>query len=391
VAEINSQGGFAKQYQVLVNPDQLRHYNVSVAEVYQAVARNNANAGGGVLPQYAEQFLIRGVGLVKSEDDLRSIVIRESAATPVYLRDVAEVKIGPGRDGALIKNGVTESVGGIALMMAGGNAKAIVTKIKARVEQINSKGMLPDDLQIVPYYDRSELVDAAIHTVVKVLMEGIVLVVIVLFLFLGDALLGDCGGHIGADAAADLHLHELSGHFGQSHVAGRAGHCHRPDGRRFGGGGGKRLPPAGPRAQYGESKVRIILRAVVEVATPVIFGVGIIILVFLPLMTLQGMEGKMFAPLAYTIAIALAISLVLSLTLTPVLSSYLLKAPGPWRWPWWRRRGPRHPRHQGDEEILPADAALGAGHEKRTITLAVGGFLATLAILPFLARPSFPK
>lgn len=393
VAEINSQGGFAKQYQVLVNPDQLRHYAVSVAEVYQAVARNNANAGGGVLPQYAEQYLIRGVGLVKSVEDLEGIVIRESAATPVYLRDVAEVKVGPGvRDGALIKNGVTESVGGIALMMAGGNAKAIVTKIKERVEQINSKGMLPEGLKIVPYYDRSELVDAAIHTVVKVLMEGIVLVVIVLFVFLGDVrssvivvstlvltplLTFICMNYLGISA----NLMSLGG------LAIAIGLM--VDGSVVVVENAFLL--LGQTRESGESKIRIILRAVVEVATPVIFGVGIIILVFLPLMTLQGMEGKMFSPLAYTIAIALAISLVLSLTVTPVLSSYLLKAPK------------AHEGHAGGEEdhdtrVIKAIKSRylkmlhwALGNEKRTIALAVSGFLATLAILPFLGTAFIPE
>ena len=187
VAEINSQGGFAKQYQVLVNPDRLRHFGLSVADVYQAVGRNNANAGGGVLPQYAEQYLIRGVGLVRDLDDLRAIVLREKDGVPVYVRDVAEVQIGHEvRQGALIKNGTTESVGGIVLMLSGGNAKAVVSKIKERVDEINAKGMLPDGLKIVAYYDRSELVDAALWTVTKVLLEGVVLVVVVLFLFLGD-------------------------------------------------------------------------------------------------------------------------------------------------------------------------------------------------------------
>jgi len=389
VAEINSQGGFAKQYQVLVNPDQLRHYSVSVAEVYQAVARNNANAGGGVLPQYAEQYLIRGVGLVKTEDDLRTIVIRESAATPVYLRDVAEVKIGPGvRDGALTKNGVTESVGGIALMMAGGNAKAIVTKIKDRVEQINSKGMLPDGLKIAPYYDRSELVDAAIHTVVKVLMEGIVLVVIVLFVFLGDV-------RSSVIVVSTLVLTPLltficMNYFGISANLMSLGGLAIAIGLMVDGSVvvvENAFLLLGQTRDSGESRSRIILRAVVEVATPVIFGVGIIILVFLPLMTLQGMEGKMFAPLAYTIAIALAISLVLSLTVTPVLSSYLLKAPAS---------------HGADDDhdtrvikmmksryLKMLHWAL--GNEKRTITLAVGGFLATLAILPFLGTAFIPE
>ncbi|HEY1181124.1 MAG TPA: efflux RND transporter permease subunit, partial [Rhodocyclaceae bacterium] len=187
VAEINSQGGYIKQYQMLVNPDRLRHYKISIQDVYQAVAHNNANSGGGVLPQYAEQYLIRGIGLARDLEDLGQIVLKEKDGTPVYLRDVAEVTIGHDvRQGAIIKNGVTESVGGVVMMLAGGNAKEIVGRIKARVQEINDRGMLPGGLKVVPYYDRSELVDAALWTVTKVLIEGVFLVVIVLFLFLGD-------------------------------------------------------------------------------------------------------------------------------------------------------------------------------------------------------------
>lgn len=390
VAEINSQGGFARQYQVLVNPDQLRHYGVGIADVYQAVARNNANAGGGVLPRYAEQYLIRGVGLVRSEDDLRAIVIRESAGTPVYLRDVAEVRIGPGvRDGALVKNGHTEAVGGIVLMMAGGNAKDIVSRVKERVEEINAKGMLPDGLRVVPYYDRSELVDAALHTVTKVLMEGILLVVIILFLFLGDVrsslivvatlvltplLTFICMNYLGISA----NLMSLGG------LAIAIGLM--VDGSVVVVENAFLL--LGRADAMGESKVRVILRAVVEVATPVIFGVGIIILVFLPLMTLQGMEGKMFAPLAYTIAIALGISLILSLTVTPVLSSYMLRAP----------------KHHGvddqDHDTIMIRAMkrryLGMlrwalGNERKTILVAGGVFVATIAIVPFLGTAFIPE
>ena len=138
VAEINSQGGFAKQYQVLVNPDKLRHFGLSIADVYLAVGRNNANACGGVLPQYAEQYLIRGVGLIKDLDDMRAIVLREKDGVPVRVGDVAEVKIGHDvRQGAVVKNGVTEAVGGVVMMIAGGNAKEVVGRIKARVDAVS--------------------------------------------------------------------------------------------------------------------------------------------------------------------------------------------------------------------------------------------------------------
>jgi len=386
VAEINSQGGYAKQYQVLVNPDKLRHFGLTVSDVYQAVGRNNANAGGGVLPQYAEQYLIRGIGLVRDLEDLRAIVLKEKDGVPVYVRDVAEVQIGHEvRQGAVIKNGVTEAVGGVVMMIAGGNAKAVVSKIKERVNEINAKGMLPDGLKIVPYYDRSELVDAALWTVTKVLLEGVVLVVVVLFLFLGDV-------RSSLIVVATLVLTPLLTFMAMNKL-GISANLMSLGGLAIAIGlmvdGSvvvveNAFLQLGRNAKTGESQTRVILRAVVEVATPVIFGVGIIILVFLPLMTLQGMEGKMFAPLAYTIAIALGISLILSMTLTPVMSTYLLKPPA----------------HDGDHDTKLIAAMKqrymkmlhwALGNEKKTVSLAVGAFAVTVGLLPFLGTAFIPE
>ncbi|KOC19150.1 cytochrome C peroxidase [Comamonas testosteroni] len=327
VAEINSQGGYVKQYQVLVDPARLRHYNLSVRQVVQAVADNNANASGGILPQVTEQYLIRGVGMIRTLDDIGNIVLKEQGGVPVYVRDVAKVQIDAEvRQGAIIKGGYTESVSGIVLMMRGGNAKEVVTRVKERVAEINAKGMLPGGLQIVPYYDRTDLVDSALWTVGKVLIEGIFLVVVVLFIFLGDvrsslivvatliitplttfilmnkygisANLMSLGGlAIAIGLMVDATVVVVENVF---HKLGQAGNSR------------------------GE-RIRTVLSATVEVATPTIFGIAIIILVFLPLMTLQGIEGKMFGPLALTIAMALAISLAVSLFLSPVLCSYFLK------------------------------------------------------------------
>ena len=324
VAEINSQGGYVKQYQALVNPDRMRHYKVTLQEVYQALARNNANSGGGVLPRYSEQYLIRGVGLIKSLDDIRMIVLKEQGGVPVFMRDVAEVTIGHEvRYGALLKNGITESVGGIVMMIRAGNAKEIVNRIKQRVEEINDKGMLPDGLQIVSYYDRSELVDAALLTVIKVLLEGVVLVIIVLFLFLGDV-------RSSLIVVTSLVLTPLITFMVMNHY-GLSANLMSLGGLAIATGlivDGSVVVVENTFQRLAErkdiSRMQVILDAASEVATPVIFGISIIILVFLPLMTLQGMEGKMFAPLAFTIAIALFVSLILALTLTPVLCSYLL-------------------------------------------------------------------
>ena len=333
VAEINSTGGFVKQYETLADPQKLHYYKLTIGDVLNALARNNANAGGGILPQHAEQYLVRSVGLIHDLDDIRNIVLKETGGTPVYIRDVGQVRLGTEvRYGAMIKGGYTEAVGGVVLMTSGGNAKEIVSRVKERVAEINSEHMIPGGLQIVPYYDRSTLVDAAIHTVTEVLGEGILFVIVVLFLFLGDlrsslivsanllltplltfmvmnkielsANLMSLGGlAIAIGLMVDGSVVVVENVFAKLSHARH--HADEPVTTGY--------------------KVQLVLNAVGEVATPVLFGVTIIILVFLPLMTLEGMEGKMFAPLAYTIAIALGISLILSLTLSPVLSSYLLK------------------------------------------------------------------
>ncbi|MBN9423386.1 MAG: cytochrome-c peroxidase [Candidatus Accumulibacter sp. 66-26] len=383
VAEINSQGGYVKQYQVLVNPDKLRYYKLAIQDVYQAVARNNANSGGGVLPHYAEQYLIRGIGLVRDLDDLRSIVLKEVGGVPVYVRDVADVMFGHDvRQGALVKNGTTEAVGGIVMMTAGGNAKEVVSRVKARVQEINDKGMLPDGLKIVPYYDRSELVDAALWTVSKVLLEGVVLVVVVLFLFLGDVRSSLIV--VGTLVLTPLLTFMVMNRYGLSANLMSLGGLAIAVGLMVDGSVvvvENAFAHLGERKDSGESPLRIILRSVVEVATPVIFGIGIIILVFLPLMTLEGMEGKMFAPLAYTIAIALGISLILSLTLTPVLSSYLLK--GGAEHDTWLIAKIKAPYRR----IL--DWAL--SNERKTVSGVVGVFVGTLLLIPFLGTAFIPE
>lgn len=381
VAEINSTGGYVKQYQVLMDPFRMRHYGIVIADIHEALARNNANSSGGILPQGPEIFLVRGLGLITSVDDIRNIVLKEVDATPVYIRDVAEVRLGEEvRYGAMIKGGYTESVGGIVMMVASGNAKDIVQRIKARVAEINENGMLPDGLQIVPYYDRSELVDAAIATVSRVLMEGVVLVIIVLFLFLGDL-------RSSVVVIATLLLTPpltflVMNYYGMSANLMSLGGLAIAIGLMVDGSVVvvenvfARLGPA-----RGEERERRVFDAVMEVGTPVIFGICVIILVFLPLMTLEGMEGKMFAPLAYTIAIALAISLVLSLTLSPVLSFYLLKGGGDHDTALVRMLKAPYTRM--------LDFAL--HREKTTLLVAVLLFAGSISLFPFLGTSFIPE
>jgi heavy metal efflux system protein len=382
VAEINSMGGYVKQYHVLVNPNRLRHYDLTLAQVDRAIASNNANSSGNILPLHAEQYLIRGVGLIQSLDDIRNIVMKEVDGVPVFVRDVAEVKFGAEvRQGASIKGGYTESVAGIVMMLRGGNAKEIVGRVKAKVDEINDRKLLPGGLQIVPFYDRTDLVDAALWTVSKVLMEGIFLVVVVLFIFLGDVrsslivvatliitplvtFMVMNQQEISANLMSLGGLAIAIGLMVDSTVVVVENVYHR----------------LGHASDTRESRLQTILDAVVEVGTPVIFGICIIILVFLPLMALQGMEGKTFSPLAFTIAIALAVSLVVSLTLSPVLCAYILKGGA-----------------DKDTRIIAflksayhrlLNSAL--AHEKITIVTAIGLLALSFSLFPLLGKSFIP-
>ena len=327
VIDVNTLGGFVKQYQVLVDPAKLRKYDLTLHEIYGAVSRNNANAGGNILERHAERSIVRGLGLVKTLSDIESIIVKEAGGTPIFVRDVAEVRIGHAvRHGAAVLNGEREVVAGIILMLRGGNARRVVEAVSAKVNELHQTNVLSPGTTIVPFYDRIELVRAAIDTVRDALIEGIGLVVLVFFLFLGHVrsaiivtvtlivtplvtfiimerlglsanlmTLGGLAIAIGEIADGSLVVVEnVYRHLGN------------------------------PRARE-QGRLNVILQATKEVGRPILFGVLIISVVFLPLMTLHGMEGKMFAPLAYTLVIALLASVLATLTLSPVLASLFLR------------------------------------------------------------------
>ena len=256
VAEINSTGGYVKQYQVLVDPNRLRYYKVSIGDVYQALARNNANSGGGVLPQGAEAFLVRGIGLIRDLDDIRSIVLKEVGAIPVYIRDVAEVTIGEEvRAGAMIKDGYTEAAGGIVLMIRAGNAKEVVSRVKARVQGDQR-----------PQHAARRAEDRALLRPLRARRRGAL-----------DGHEGADRGRVpggrgavplprrralepdrrrdaGADAAPHVHRDEPLRPVGEPDVARRARDSDRPHGRRLGGGDRARVREA--RAEHPANRAR---------------------------------------------------------------------------------------------------------------------------------------
>jgi cobalt-zinc-cadmium resistance protein CzcA len=382
VAEVNSIGGFVKEYHVLVDPNRLRHYDLTLGAVDRAIASNNANASGNILPLHAEQYLIRGVGLIQTLDDIRNIVLKERDGVPIYVRDVAEVKFGEEvRQGASVKGGYTESVAGIVMMLANGNAKEIVGRLKEKIADINERGLLPGGLQIVPFYDRTDLVDAALGTVYSTLMESMILVIVVLFVFLGNL-------RTSLVVVSTLVITPLVT-FMIMNQQGIAANLMSLGGLTI--ALGMMVDPTvvvvenvfqrlGQARGAGESKLETIVKATAEVGTPVIFGVMVTVLVFLPLMTLQGMEGKTFSPLAVTIAISLMVALVVSVLLSPVLSDYILKG--------------------GSEQDTKIVAILKSMYlrvlnralasRKITIIIALSSLLLAFALFPFLGKSFIP-
>lgn len=326
IVDVKSHGGFVKQYQVMLNPDLLRKYDLAVRDVFHTIEKNNANAGGNILEKHGEKSVIRGLGLIQSLRDIDNIVLREFEGTPVYVRDVAEVRFGEAvRHGAVVYNGKREVVSGIVMLLRGGNARDAVEGIKRVVDEIHRKGVLPGNLSITPYYDRAELISKALNTVYLALLEGIGLVVLVLFLFLGNV-------RSALIVTATLITAPFATLFIMKQV-GITANLMSLGGLAIAIGmmvdGSIVMVENIFRMLSGQARDtdlnQLVKEASAEVARPVIFGTTIIIVVFLPLLSLQGVEGKMFSPLAYTIMIALVCSLTLSLFLSPVLASLTMR------------------------------------------------------------------
>jgi len=327
VTEVNSFGGFAKQYQVRLDPNKLQSYGLSLRDVLDAVVRNNANVGGAYIEHGSEQYLLRGIGLVETSQDIANIVVKTGAeGVPVFVRDVGEVVTGATvRQGAVTADGEGEIVVGIVMMLKGENSRAVAERVKQRVEQI--KKTLPEGIELIPFYDRTELVDRSIRTVVKNLVEGAILVIIVLVLLLGNwrgaALVASIIPLSMLFAAICMRIFNVSGNlmslgaldFGLI-VDGAVVMVENVVRRRA-------------EAQHHGSKEapeRTVLDACLEVGRPVVFAVAIIAIVYLPILSLTGIEGKMFKPMALTVVFALIGSLLLALTYVPAAMTLLLRS-----------------------------------------------------------------
>ncbi|HEX9022247.1 MAG TPA: CusA/CzcA family heavy metal efflux RND transporter [Geobacteraceae bacterium] len=327
VNEINSYGGYFKQYQVLVSPEKLVKYGVTVDDVYSAIGNNNENVGGNLLERGTDQYIVRGVGLIKDVGDIGNIVLKSSGGTPTYIRDVAEVKVGEAvRMGAAMKNGRDECVGGIVMMLRGENSRDVVRGVEEKVKEINGNNVLPDGIRIVPYYDRSGIVSASVGTVKKALVEGAILMLIVLYL-----LLNSIRGSLVVLVALPL---SLLATFVIMKVTGIGANLMSLGGLTISIGmiiDATIIQVENVQRHLSEGEgdhptMFTVLRAVMEVIKPSIFGELIIAITFIPILSLEGIEGKMFGPMAIKVAIALFASLLLSIFVIPALCGMFLKA-----------------------------------------------------------------
>jgi len=323
VAEVNAFGGHVRQYQVWLDPDRLLAHDLSIADVMEALERNNANAGGAYIEKGGEAQVVRGVGLVQSVEDLTNIVLKAVHGTPIRVGDVGTVVFdGEVRMGATTRDGEGEQVAGIVMTLLGSNARTTVAGLKRKLADVERS--LPEGVSLVPYYDRQELVDRTVATALKNLIEGGILVVIVLYLVLGN-LRGSLiiAAVIPLAMLAALILMVQAKLSGNLMSLGAIDFGILIDGAVVVVENALRLMQRRPRVDRRQN----VLDATLEVARPVAFGVTIILIVYLPVLTLQGVEGKLFKPLAYTVMFALFGALVVSLTTIPVLASLGLRTP----------------------------------------------------------------
>lgn len=328
IVEINSFGGYLKQYEVAVDPDALYSLNITIGEVFEALNRNNQNTGGSYIEKINKAYYIRSEGMIGKIKDIERIVITNRGGIPIHISDVGSVRFGSAkRFGAMTKDGEGECVGGIAMMLKGANANVVTKELEARVERVQK--MLPEGVRVEPYLNRSELVDRNISTVIRNLIEGALIVFIVLIIFLGNVRAGLIVASV--IPLAMLFAFILMRVFGVSAnlmslgaidfgivvdgsiviLEGMLAHIYS---RRLMG-----------RTLSAEEMDREVEAGAGHVARSATFAVLIILIVFFPLLTLTGIEGKYFTPMAKTLVFCIIGALILSLTYVPMMASLFLK------------------------------------------------------------------
>ncbi len=385
VSDINSWGGLTEQIQVVVDPQRLDRHRLGLGDVISAIESNNSTFTGGFVEHRSERLAVRGLGLVRDQADLGNVVVAADAGRTVLVRDVADVGRGAmARQGAVTRDGHGESVAGMVIMLKGENARDVGTRVKARIDEIQKT--LPTGTRIVPFYDQTEVIDRTSRTVRTNLVEGSLLVIVVLIVFLRDI-------RAALVVAAVIPLSMLVGFIGMR-VFGVSANLMSLGAIDFGlmvdgavvmmenfvrrrGEAEAALENAPP-----SSRLAMYTAAATEVARPILFGVLIIIAVYLPIFTLEGLEGKMFRPMAITVCSALFGALLLSLTAVPVVSSFVLgKGKAHHDGPWFTRLRARYVSHLDDA----------MRHRRRTLAVAVAVITVAIASVPFLGTEFMPR
>ncbi len=324
VTEVLGIGGFEKQYKIIVSPQALLTYDLTLPQVIERIRENNLNVGGSFIEKNGEEAVIRSIGLVKDIKDLEDIVIKSYDGKPVYLKDIAKIKVGGAiRRGIQTRNGGQEVVAGMVIKLYGTNSSEVIKNVEAKIKEINKA--LPEGVEIVPYYQQKDIVEASVSTVRNALLQGILLVILILFVFMGEFR----PSFVVAGAIPFSILFTFIGmkYFGISANLMSLGGLAIAIGMLV---DGTIVVVENIDRHLNESKGKgslfdIVKAASVEIYTPIIFAISIIIIVFLPLFTLQGVEGKTFRPLAYTVALAMFGSLIYALFLAPAISSLILR------------------------------------------------------------------
>src|SRR5215210_8063317 len=380
VADVNSWGGMVRQFHVLADPSKLSGYSLTLADLEAALDANNGNFGAGYIENRGERFTVRGLGRLGDTTDIANVVVAtRNGGTPVYVRDVAHVTEGAmPREGAVSRDGQGETLSGMIVMLKGANGRDVVSRVEARLTEIQP--LLPAGVTIRPFYNQGEVVDRTTSTVFKNLVEGGLLVTLILFLFLRNlraslitasviplsllfafTLMKRFGysANLMSLGALDFGLIVDASVVMVENFVRRLGHADT----------------------VGEDRRDTIRRAAFEVGRPIVFGVCIIIAVYLPIFSLQGLEGRMFTPMAFTVCVAVLGSLLIALAYVPVVSSYLL------------RHAEEQPSRWYEAVRTRYQSSLGwALANRRTVVLTASALLGlSLASVPFLGTEFMPK
>lgn len=385
VADVVSRGGFVKQYQVVPDLTKMKGLDLSLEQLFSALKRGNANAGGGYIEQGEQQFIIRGVGLLRSAADIGSVVVTERSGVPVLVRDIAEVATGfVPRQGVVSRDENDDIVTGIILMRKGENPSLVLQAVKERIDALNN-GILPQGVTLTPYYDRTWLIDTTLKTVFTNLMEGAALVVLVLFLFLGhlrSALI----------VAVMIPLALLATFLGLK-LRGIPANLLSLGAMDFGiivdgavivvENVFRRLAERPHEPEHERLSVRdTIAEAALQVGRPTFFSMLIIITAHVPIFTLTRHEGRIFAPMAYTVVSALIGSLLFSLTLVPFLCYFLLRG---------GVREKENPVITLAKKIYRPVLVFCLNHRLPVIGLSVAALAASIAVVPHLGSEFLPE